>query len=346
VTPLDRFWQSLEEIPGPAGVAAVWKAKLGAEYELAQRFLRPRNELAVAFPNPDPYGGAYRVVTHGPDDHVGVCDETGETIQLTTADLIVHELDRPRLEQSIAGALRIRYRPAALEQARGTGRLGFYEPLAGYRFPVYLAVRSRGDDFRQVVAMLASAQTCPFLLFAPTHRFMNPAIEQIVERQRGCFMALCDAMAADDPGKLVTTPVGEKALQRFRESFLPTQAVAQPATFFPTPAGVAWENVRLEFLDGHTLSVRLGGQHGVYHFTQMGMVNRKNGSPTVQWELLRDFAAGHGILTWRSAAADRKNQKRREKLARDLQAFFRIAGDPFIRHGDGWQTRFQIEPDR
>jgi hypothetical protein len=84
----------------------------------------------------------------------------------------------------------------------------------------------------------------------------------------------------------------------------------------------------------------------VYSFGEMGMANRKNSRPTVQWELLRDFAAGYGVLTWRSAGADRRNKKRREKLARDLQAFFRVEGDPFVRHDDGWRTRFQIEPDR
>jgi len=150
----------------------------------------------------------------------------------------------------------------------------------------------------------------------------------------------------DSQGRLVASEPGQITLEQFRRRVLPEAQRPCERAFFPTPAAAAWENVRLEFLDGHTLSVRLGDQHGVYHFTQMGMVNRKNGSPTVQWELLRDFAAGHGVLTWRSAGADRKNQKRREKLARDLQAFFRIAGDPFVRHGNGWQARFQIEPDR
>ena len=72
----------------------------------------------------------------------------------------------------------------------------------------------------------------------------------------------------------------------------------------------------------------------------------KNGAPTLQWELLRQFAAGHGVLTWRSAGADRKNKKRRENLARHLERFFRIEGDPFIRQGNGWRAQFQIESDR
>ena len=57
---------------------------------------------------------------------------------------------------------------------------------------------------------------------------------------------------------------------------------------------------------------------------------------------LRAFAAGGGILTWRSPGANRRNQKRRELLARALQAFFRIEGDPIVPQDDGWRTRFAI----
>jgi hypothetical protein len=44
----------------------------------------------------------------------------------------------------------------------------------------------------------------------------------------------------------------------------------------------------------------------------------------------------------RSRQADRRNQKRRERLARSLRAFFRIEGDPLAACGNGWRTRFMI----
>jgi hypothetical protein len=84
----------------------------------------------------------------------------------------------------------------------------------------------------------------------------------------------------------------------------------------------------------------------VCQFAEMGMASRKSGARTVQWELLRAFAENSGRLTWTSAAASRRNKKRREKLARHLQAFFRIEGAPFVRSGNGWRARFKIEPDR
>ena len=52
-----------------------------------------------------------------------------------------------------------------------------------------------------------------------------------------------------------------------------------------------------------------------------------------------------GLLTWRSAQADRRNQKRRENLARMLKGFFRIDGDPFVPCGNGWRALFRVEVD-
>jgi hypothetical protein len=79
----------------------------------------------------------------------------------------------------------------------------------------------------------------------------------------------------------------------------------------------------------------------------MGMADRRNANPTKQWALLYSFAKGHGILDWKHSDASRKNQKRRESLAGDLQRFFRIDGDPieYDAAHKSWQTRFAVEPD-
>jgi hypothetical protein len=74
---LRRFWRSLEVLEGCATVPAQWKQLLGSEYDRARQFLRCSGELATFYPHRDPYLLIYRVVTHGPEDHVGICDETG-----------------------------------------------------------------------------------------------------------------------------------------------------------------------------------------------------------------------------------------------------------------------------
>ena len=117
--------------------------------------------------------------------------------------------------------------------------------------------------------------------------------------------------------------------------------------FFPTPPDATWRDVSIRFKDGHTVSVKVKTAGSVFNYTQMGMANKKNGNPTVQWELLKVFADERGVLDWSSNKAHRRNQKRRELLAANLRDFFRIEGDPFrlTDDGKGWQALFLISPD-
>ena len=116
---------------------------------------------------------------------------------------------------------------------------------------------------------------------------------------------------------------------------------------FSIPLGARWADVRIRLKDGESVSIRVGDRTGVYNYTQMGMCNPKTSRPTVQWQLLRTFAENHGLLTWKSPGADRKNPKRRERLSGDLRRFFGIKDDPFMLTHDkkGWQARFDISDD-
>ncbi|MCK4415099.1 MAG: hypothetical protein KAY32_16325 [Candidatus Eisenbacteria sp.] len=113
---------------------------------------------------------------------------------------------------------------------------------------------------------------------------------------------------------------------------------------FGTPEGATWGDVQMRFRDGHTVFVRVWSVSRVCNFTEMGMVDRRDGNPTKQWKLLEAFATERGILDWTSSQADPKNQKRRENLANNLRDFFRIEGDPFrlTDDGKGWQALFRI----
>ncbi|MBW1999616.1 MAG: 7-cyano-7-deazaguanine synthase [Deltaproteobacteria bacterium] len=116
---------------------------------------------------------------------------------------------------------------------------------------------------------------------------------------------------------------------------------------FRTPMGAAWQDVSIQFKDAHTVSIKVKGEDGIYNYTQMGMVDKRNGNPTKQWDLLYSFAQGHGTMDYDHPDACQKNQKRKEKLAKSLCDFFSIQGDPFRLTDDkkGWRARFFISPD-
>jgi hypothetical protein len=341
VQTLNRFFQSLEGRRGAAAVREEWRQLCGEELPALEKLLRPTGELSLAYPHDDPDYYYYRVVTHGPDDHVGVCDETGKQVVLTTEQLIIHELDPILFYPGLADALGFTLAPAPIEGLYQVHRLGHYTPLAGYRFPVVLVIALRHEDLLQAIDYLTAAEDAPFLVLAPTRQLLKPAGEARLRRRKAGFLALDESVAVDG-GRLVPLPGAKEAVDAFLRQHLPAPEKMADGTFFPTPAGTAWSNVRIHLTDGHTASITAGTARAIYTYAQMGMANRKNGNPSKQWELLREMANGQGILTWGSPGADRRNQKRRELLARCLMRFFRIEGDPIVCCGNGWRTRFQI----
>jgi hypothetical protein len=116
---------------------------------------------------------------------------------------------------------------------------------------------------------------------------------------------------------------------------------------FPMPANATWPQLKIRFVDGHTVLASIGGVAQALNYRQMGMMDRRNDRPNKQWELLRVFAREQGRLTWHSPGASRKNQKHKHKLARALKALFRIQGEPIVatEDGKGWQTAFGLLPD-
>jgi len=156
---------------------------------------------------------------------------------------------------------------------------------------------------------------------------------------------LLSSSATMTPSSIIhaSVPVYSATVRPVVQSGSGNSGVSETNTF-PTPRGASWEDVEIRFKDGDTVSVRVRSVTTVLTYTEMGMSNKKNRKPTVQWELLRAFADEEGTLTWSSKHADRKKQKRREMLSRDLQQYFQIGEDPFCLTKDrkGWRSRFSI----
>ncbi len=349
-TKLNRFWRSLEIFLSQATVTDEWRMCLGSEFEAAIRFLRATNQLATYYPRSHPFDplrvrSPWRVISHGPDHHVGICPDGGLKIQLTTEQLIIYELNQALLARQLAEALGLAWEAAQVDGVPRTYRIGTLTPTAGFRFPVYLTIPQTTSEFRRAVDGLSALQADPFLLMAPTRSRCEPAAEAVLERNGGDFIPLVEALTLDETGTLQLNKDGRLLLTRFLEQHVPSAKREPQMEFFPTPPDATWSNVCIRFLDGERLSVRVGGVSKVVNYTAMGMASAKDGAPTKQWRLLRDFAYEHGFLDWDSRYADRKNQKQKELLSALLKRFFRIEGEPFRLEGNGWQTLFAIEPD-
>jgi len=311
---------------------------------------RPNGKTALSVPCPahPPCQCHHEVIEHALDDLVAVC-RCGNCVEpsvvLQRSDTVLYELRRQELVGALTLILSLQPDSSQDALAPGLFRLGTYSPFAGYRFPVYLAINVAQDDFDGSVAIAISLADAPFILLAPTGDYLNARHEGFLRGRKAYFLALNEIAGLDDKGRLVKAV--DDPLGGFRKAVIPESQADSSMEFFPTPADAQWKDVVIQFKDGHTVSVRIKGERGVFNYTQMGMANKKNGSQTLQWELLRAFAEKNGQMDWGSTGADRKNQKRRETLASNLQSFFRIEGDPIYWDNEAasWKTRFTLLPE-
>jgi len=344
-----RLWRTLEAVPGPSTSRMEWAALLGDDLTLLEPFLRPTGEVAASYPCPNPArpGSRHRVIEHGPDDLVGVCDDGCAPEPLRRSELLIYEAAADRLAEVLADALNITFEDRAPSSDAQTPRIGIYSPTAGYRFPIYLTLQIEPQELHGALTHLVAENEGPFILIAPTHDLRSPDIDALLEKKPACFLAMADLFRVGPDGQLQPMADPEVVLSSFRDAALPSEDEAFGRVFFRTPPDAAWEDVSIKFKDRHTASVSCGRVRGVFHYSQIGMADGRNASPTKQWDLLYSFAEGHGIIDWEHSDADRRNQKRRENLALDLQAFFRIEGDPieYDAESKGWRARFGVEPD-
>jgi hypothetical protein len=348
----ERLWRALESMPVLSGVRAAWQEIAGDGFAAIEPFLRPSADLASTYPCPEPGndGCPRGIVIHGPDDIVAVCrrnPQTCETLKLKKEDIVIYRFDQPKLAAHLSAILGLKGDgPAPVDGLLRTLYLGSYRPLAGLSFPAYLTFQRDREDFTQVVERLAARDGRPFVLVAPTTDLIAPAAAELLRTRGAVALGLADFTALDQNGALVADQSVEYVLKTFRDGVVrAAEAEAKDGmVFFPTPPEASWPDLEMRLKDGETVSVKVLDQRGVYNYAQMGMANTKNSRPTRQWELLRDLAAGSGIFTWRSVGANRKNQKRRENLAKDLQRFFRIDGDPieYLEKEKGWKVRFTL----
>jgi hypothetical protein len=343
----ERLWRAISNTPELSGVLADWKAIVGDDLSVVGPFMKPLAALALGYPCPYMGDGCPRDVIEWDGAFRAVCrseDHSCEELKLERADVVCYELDLVRLGRRLAKVFGLEGEITVVDGIRNTVRVGCCCPVAGVSRPVFFMASFLRGRLDALVARLGGS----FLLLVPIMGSVASRHTDFLPARDVTVVELAQATAVSESGELVVTLAGSEAIRRFAMAGLPIShdEDSDGMAFFPTPAGSAWAEVKLRLIDGNTISIQVREAGGVFNFAQLGMASRKNASPTLQWKLLCDFAYDHGVMTWESRSATRKNRKRREQLGRDLQRFFRIEGDPIelTSDGKGWRTRFGIEP--
>jgi hypothetical protein len=183
----DPFWAALEALPALAAVAAEWEALVPGGFRRVRPLLRVRPRLAGSFPNPNG-GHPYEVREYAAGEWVGVCPETGDTLPLSAAQLVVHELDRRHLGDAIARAFAIA--PSGADPDGRLLDLGHSRSRAAARYGCFLALPTESADVQVTASRLIAEGTAPFVLFAPTRQWLRRAVETLLKFHGCAFLAL------------------------------------------------------------------------------------------------------------------------------------------------------------
>ncbi len=346
-----RLWSTLEELPGLAAPLMEWRDRLGEDFAGAKRLLRPTDDLVttLACPSPGGDGCPRRVVEHGNGEIVAVCGDRlrhCESLKLSRVDIVIYRLDPRGLCEAVAEALDLTPSTSGVAGHRAPCHVGDYQPVAGMRFPIYLGIQADPDAMRATVTGLCGAVNKPFILLTPTVCSIDLEMTGQLNRHRARFAALADILHDDGSGNLAANAAAQALLAEFHAAVMPKEKTGPPVRF-PTPPGATWSNVVIQFVDGHTVSIKCKSVSGRYNYTQMGMVDRRTSDPDVQWRFLRELADGHGQMDWSHSSARRENKKRKQTLNRRLLAFFGIEGEPITwdKQVENYRCRFQLIPD-
>jgi len=177
---MSKLWQCLEEIHGLVAGSVEWRAWLGTDFdEVKSAFLGKRPVRADSIPCPREMGGAHVVVPRG-DKFVAVCEFGCPDMPLSPEDVEMWEVNPSKLGRAICKALEC--------DARATD---LHSPLTwqiGVKFasavPVVLTIQTEREDFRNVIAGLATRLRQPFILLTPTSRHWDATSGELLASAR------------------------------------------------------------------------------------------------------------------------------------------------------------------
>ncbi len=347
------LWRYLEDLPGQAAPLVEWHQHLDGWpgfQDFHRRYLQLTKDPATAVEcrTDCGLGCPRKVVTHAPNDIVAVCPEQEEKpYPLKRQDILIYSVKRASLHKDICSALGITHRESKVDGCRRTWRLGDFVPTAGMIFPVFLTHQEDQDELLEVAKTLCLLHADPFVLLTLTRRRLSPPTEQMLAQRNAIFLALEEEMPFDEQGGLQVRRTPDELFAPLHEE------VPEPGSggmvHFPTPDGTRWSDIKIQFRNGHTVTIWAGGQSGRYTYYQMGMYSKKNGDQTKQWTLLLDFAENRGEIDKNSRKETPYHllKKRKQELSKCLREFFRLKEDPieWIKDEKCYRCHFTILPE-
>lgn len=236
----------------------------------------------------------------------------------------------------------------AVEQIGGSNlswQLGTLRYGLGTRRRVCITYVSPRELAGEIVR-LAASDIIPMIVFTPYHFILRHDDNLVLQAVKVILLAINEIVAIDRYGRFSAAAEFSRQIGNLLEDSNPP---AGSGNEFAMPVGISWTDIRFRFLDAHTVSCRINQTIMTLSFHDMGMVNRKNGKPDKNWLYLMQFAANGGTLRvdWQIPARAPREQQRKRRLCKALQAFFHIDSEPIIfdRESVSYICQFRLKPE-
>jgi hypothetical protein len=345
--PLHRFWKALDEIPEATTDRREWALRLGDDWPVAAVYLTPVGRLAkeIACSSPGGDGCPRKIVKHANARFRAVCGNQPaqcDSIDLTVEEITCLALDRPKLAAAVAAILSAEPEPDPLRTCAAMV-IGSHRVAAGVGIPVILMIPGPMEGTSADALTDLGAGARPVALVVPTPRSTSKTFKAAVAAQGHTILSLTEISTAKDC-RLVGVGSAEALLTELRDKLLVGLTPTIPGRTWVLPADARWEELVFDFTADEVVNVRFRGQTRRFEPENFGMKNAKNGRPTSAWILLRTFARGGGILTWKDQSASPTVEKQKQLLSNRLKHHFGIEGDPipWRKAKNAYQTLFVI----
>jgi hypothetical protein len=183
----------------------VWEVHCGDEFSLLRPHLRSSDILACLYPCPNPRDAdcPRAIVDYGNGSLVAICRHPHRLCEdkvLAASDALVHQLDLASLVRPVSQVLGLRWQQPTL-RFPGVWAIGVSARTNTRNQPAFLQVQSRRVAFLEGVRRLLIETDGPFLLLAPTERFRDVAVQEMIQARGIGFISLEDQIVVDDAGR-------------------------------------------------------------------------------------------------------------------------------------------------
>jgi len=176
-------WHALEKIPGLIAPAAVWRERLGKDFENFSVFLQ---------------NAPHRAQGRG---------KTGSKARLTA----IWELNRPLLSRVLSNDLGFEHKTAEFPLP-ATAQIGSWSADV---VPAILTIQSDAREFRAVVAELVARLRQPFILLAPISTHLSAPCQELLGNVGAGFFALDSHVLLAGQGGFQPRTPPDKLFARF-----------------------------------------------------------------------------------------------------------------------------------